>query len=184
MLAKRAGVTLTAWGVGQPVQLDTVTDADRLRKRLLRGNGVLTPAPSLPQEPHGMTILPPGAAMGTQLPLRLANEKSTYRHWSKVRKRVQFERQYVYDRLMSLWEDGPLLGLPLTIKITRIAPRPLDDDNLVLACSAVRDGVSDFLAGKYLGGQDRQPGLLWTYAQYRLAPKFYAVEIRVERPKP
>ena len=151
---------------------------DRIRSRTdestMKRDGSVHPRPAL---------LPPGAAMGAQLPLRLSNAKSSHQHWSKRRQRVQFERQYVYDRLTMLWEDGPLLGLPLTIVLTRIAPRALDDDNLRFACSAVRDAVSDWLAGTYLKGDDRQIGLDWTYEQRCLCPHFYAVEIRGERPK-
>jgi len=127
-------------------------------------------------------LLPPGAAMGTQLPLRLRNEKSSHAHWAKRRGRVQFERQYVYEHLTSLWEDGPLLGLPLVVTITRIAPRALDGDNLQCACSATRDAISDWLAGQYLKGNDRQDRLEWRYEQRYVCPQFYAVEIRVERP--
>lgn len=127
-------------------------------------------------------LLPPGAAMGTQLPLRLTAMKH-HGHWTRHHKAVRFQRQYIYERLRSLWEDGPVLGLPLVVTITRIAPRALDGDNLQLACSAVRDGISDWLAGEYLHGEDRQEGLEFRYNQRSVAPRFYAVEIRVERPK-
>lgn len=151
-------------------------------KRICPLSQANTPTRRLDNSPPA-PLLPPGAAMGTQLPLRLTATKHKG-HWARHHKAVRFQRQYIYERLRSLWDDGPLLGLPLLVTITRIAPRALDGDNLQLACSAVRDGVSDWLAGEYLHGEDRQVGLEWRYDQRRVAPKFFAVEIRVERPKP
>ena len=131
-----------------------------------------------------LSLLPPGAAIGTSLPLRLTNAKSRHEHWTVQSKRTRIQRHYVFEHLMALWEDGPLLGLPLHITITRIAPRVLDEgDNLAYAASAVRDAISDWLCGQYLKGEDRQEGLVWEYEQKRLVPGFYACEITVERPK-
>lgn len=127
--------------------------------------------------------LPPGAAIGASLPLRLVSEKNQREHWSKRHARVKAQRQQVYEALSRLWDFGHTLGLPLTVRLTRIAPRALDDDNNVIACSGCRDGVSDWLAGQYLQGQDRQDGLMWLYAQRRVAPEFHCVEITIERPK-
>lgn len=136
------------------------------------------------QDRDSTSCFPPGAAMGTQLPLHLSGKKSSHEHWIVKAKRTKFQRQYVYEKLMRLWEEGPLLGLPLVVTITRIAPRALDEgDNLSYACSAVRDAISDWLAGQYLQGDDRQDELEWRYEQRRVVPGFYAVEIRVERPK-
>ena len=117
-------------------------------------------------------------------PLRLTNAKSRHEHWTVQSKRTRIQRHYVFEHLMALWEDGPLLGMPLHITITRIAPRVLDEgDNLAYAASAVRDAISDWLCGQYLKGEDRQEGLVWEYEQKRLVPGFYACEITVEQPE-
>jgi hypothetical protein len=34
-------------------------------------------------------------------------------------------------------------ALPVTVTLVRVAPRPLDDDNLAFAFKSVRDGVAD-----------------------------------------
>lgn len=134
---------------------------------------------------QGYTWLPPGAMLALQLPLHLVSEKQvrSQEHWSARHTRVKTQRRAVYDGLLTLWGPGFLVGLPLLVTLTRIAPRALDDDNLAAACSACRDGVSDWLAGMPVKGQDRQEGLAWRYGQQYIAPKFFAVEIRVERPK-
>ena len=45
--------------------------------------------------------------------------------------------------------------LPMTITITRVAPR-LDSGNLENAMKSIQDGIADYPSGTYLGGQDRQ----------------------------
>lgn len=58
--------------------------------------------------------------------------------------------------------------------LTRIAPRELDGDNLQSSLKACRDGVAD-----WLGVDDRDPRVTWSYAQRRGAPHYYAVEVQV-----
>jgi hypothetical protein len=72
---------------------------------------------------------------------------------------------------------GP--NAPLTITMTRIAPRGLDGDNLQAAFKAVRDGVADWMKT-----EDNDPLLLWRYEQRQGRPKEYGVEITVEDVQP
>ena len=66
------------------------------------------------------------------------------------------------------------LELPLTVVLTRVAPRRLDGDNLQSGFKAGRDGVADWL------GVDDGNGLIdWQYAQRAAGPKVYKVEIEV-----
>ena len=65
-------------------------------------------------------------------------------------------------------------GLPLTVVLTRIAPRDLDTDNLASAFKATRDGVAD-----WLGVDDGSKDLDWQYAQRRGGAGEYMVEIEV-----
>ena len=62
----------------------------------------------------------------------------------------------------------------LRIRLTRIAPRVLDTDNLAASLKACRDGVAD-----WLGIDDGDEHLLWEYAQER-APIPYYQAVRVE----
>ena len=64
---------------------------------------------------------------------------------------------------------------PLTITLTRIGPRTLDDDNLAGGFKHVRDGVAD-----WLGIDDGDKRLTWRYEQRKGAPKEYAAEVRIE----
>lgn len=74
----------------------------------------------------------------------------------------------------------PWAPLPVTVILTRIAPRALDDDNLQGAFKAIRDGIAD-----KLGVADNHPGLTFLYAQERGKPREYAVRITLQpRPAP
>lgn len=63
----------------------------------------------------------------------------------------------------------------LTVTLTRIAPRELDDDNLRGATKSCRDGIADALHI-----DDRDKRVTWCYAQRRGRVKEYGVEITIE----
>lgn len=91
-------------------------------------------------------------------------------HWSKRAKRAAEQR----------WVVGATIGnrirglLPCTVTLTRVAPRGLDDDNLLGALKSVRDQVA-----QCIGVDDRDQRIDWRYAQERGAPREYAVRIEV-----
>jgi hypothetical protein len=73
------------------------------------------------------------------------------------------------------------------IKLTRISPRFLDDDNLSGALKAVRDGVTDWFSGglhksnRKGGINDRDPRLTWEYDQLKSdKPKDYQIKVEIE----
>jgi hypothetical protein len=63
----------------------------------------------------------------------------------------------------------------VTIELTRVAPRQLDDDNLRGALKACRDGITDALGLR----DDSDPRLVWSYSQARGKPREYAVRVTV-----
>lgn len=63
---------------------------------------------------------------------------------------------------------------PLVVELTRIAPRPLDTDNLSSAFKGHRDAIAALL-----GVDDRDPRVSWTYSQEKGKPKEYAVRVTV-----
>ena len=65
-------------------------------------------------------------------------------------------------------------GLPLEVELVRVAPRSLDSDNLTSSLKAVRDGVAD-----WLGVDDGDERVRWTYGQRKGKPREYLVEIGV-----
>jgi hypothetical protein len=111
---------------------------------------------------------------------RLVSESNQREHWAKKHQRAKDQRYTVYYTLRcTYWVVPPL---PLTITLTRLAPRELDADNLVACFKATQDAVADWLAGAEGKGQDRQPGLTWQYAwRQGTRPREYGLEICIEK---
>lgn len=103
--------------------------------------------------------------------LRTESTMNKREHWAKRAKRAKTERRALWANTQNLREG---CVPPLTIRLTRIAPRPLDDDNLAASFKACRDGIADAF-----GMNDRDPLIRWEYSQERGKPKQYAVEVRI-----
>ena len=73
---------------------------------------------------------------------------------------------------MMLRHPAPSTDGPVTITMTRIAPRTLDDDNLASGFKATRDGIAD-----WLGIDDGSKRLRWVCEQRK--GRQYAAEIVV-----
>ena len=122
----------------------------------------------------------PGEAFSLSIPgLRLVSESNQREHWTVTHRRSRDQRWVVYAALRST--GAALPSLPVTILLTRIAPRALDTDNAVASCKHVQDGVADWLAGGYLAGQDRQSGLTWQYTQRHGKPQQYGLDIAITK---
>ena len=75
-------------------------------------------------------------------------------HWAHRAERTK--KAKAKTRLAGRWKDGPLL----TIRLTRVGTRLLDDDNLAGALKAHRDGVAATLRI-----DDASPLARWQYHQ-------------------
>lgn len=108
------------------------------------------------------------------LPIRAESVANLREHWRKRAVRAKSHRTQAWAELRAADKEPRLLG-PVTVTLTRIAPRPLDShDNLRSSLKAVVDGVAD-----WLGVKDNDARVLWAYAQERATPKTYAVRIEV-----
>lgn len=108
------------------------------------------------------------------LPIRLVSEPNVRQHWAKKAKRVASQRGLTRVALF-MEPKRARFTFPVLTTLTRIAPKPLDDDNLRGACKAVRDGIADAL-----GIKDNDPRVTWAYAQMRGKVREYAVHIKIE----
>jgi hypothetical protein len=107
------------------------------------------------------------------LPLHILSEANSRQHWRQAAARKKLHRQTAQALLNR--HERPRHDGPITITLTRIAPRTLDDDNLASGFKACRDGVAD-----WLGIDDGDKRLTWRYAQSKRAAKWYAAECLVE----
>jgi hypothetical protein len=112
------------------------------------------------------------------LAIRTESEANLRENWHVKAKRVQTQRQItrvMVGQHQKDWrDDSPGVGYVITL--TRIAPRPLDSDNLARSFKAIRDGIADAL-----GIDDGSKRLTWNYAQEKGPPKQYAVRIQIEQ---
>ena len=111
------------------------------------------------------------------LPIHTRSEANLREHWAKKAHRTRAQRHSAFCIMKT--KLGAELIPPAEITITRIAPRRLDDVNLLSSIKAVQDGVCDAL-----GIDDGDPAITWHYSQLKGQPKEYAVEVRIAERKP
>jgi len=102
----------------------------------------------------------------TYLPLRIESVANLREHWKKKAKRAKAHRFAMIA--------VPRHPLPCIVTLTRVAPRPLDTDNLSSAMKNVRDGIAD-----RLGVTDNDPRVEWRYAQRKGEPKEYGMVVEI-----
>lgn len=78
--------------------------------------------------------------------------------------------------------EKPKLSTPASITLTRIAPRELDYDNLVMGFKNIRDIVASlFFPEKAAGHADASKDFTFIYLQKKGNPKQYAINILIEK---
>lgn len=110
------------------------------------------------------------ALYSATLPLRIKSAANLREHWAVRAKRVKCER-------MAALALSITLPLPVVVALTRIAPRPLDDDNMIGGFKGLRDGIAD-----RLGIADNDPRVRWAYGQEK--GQEYAVRVEVTPMEP
>ena len=115
------------------------------------------------------------------VPIRTVSELNRREHWAARAKRTAANRDAVACAL-KVRAPPPL---PVSVRLTRIAPRALDSDNLAGALKATRDQVAVWLGlpiAKRRGrpvADDRDPRVAWAVDQRRAGPHSYGVEIEI-----
>lgn len=104
--------------------------------------------------------------------MRLKGSLNAREHWRARASRVRREREAAHWTLM----DAKRPPLPVVVRLVRIAPRSLDDDNLQGVFKAIRDGVADAYG---IDDKDRSR-IRFEYDQERGAPRQYGVRIEVQ----
>ena len=109
----------------------------------------------------------------------LASEANLSEHWSVKRKRHETQRFLV--RSSFNFNAPESIPIPCTIRMTRIAPRQLDEDNLIASFKWIKDTIADFIvSGLPRGRADGNRKMTWHYSQQKRKPKEYALEIEIE----
>ena len=107
------------------------------------------------------------------LPLRIVSVLNLREHHMVRARRARLQRTTARMLMRQAHRARP--AMPVTVTLTRIAPRALDGDNNQAGLKACRDGVADWLEV-----DDAHPDVTWRYAQRTGKPKEYAAEVVVE----
>ena len=114
------------------------------------------------------------------LPLRTVSEANAHQHWRARARRTKAQRAATQMLIWVARRGEDPFGARLDrdghaeIRLTRVAPRGLDSDNLAGALKAVRDGVADAL-----GVNDGDPRITWLYGQRQGGVREYLVEVTI-----
>lgn len=115
-----------------------------------------------------------------QLPIKTASEGNSSEHWTVKSKRHKLQKGWVN---WAFCQDKPIIAMPCTVVVTRIAPRALDcHDNLPMSLKWICDSIADNLfPGKAAGRADDCKDIKWEYRQHKGKPREYAVKIEIQR---
>lgn len=110
------------------------------------------------------------------MPLRTVSEANILCHWAERKKRKDKQRHV----LEVFWDTSTKkIPLPCKVKLTRIAPRFLDTDNLASSFKFVRDKISELIKPGLAPGQADKKDILFEYDQKKSAPKEYGIKIEI-----
>ena len=111
------------------------------------------------------------------IPIKTVSEANSSEHWSAKHKRHKAQKTNIALALNSALSQQQVV-LPCRIKLTRISPRFLDDDNLVSAFKHIRDYIANILIpGMRMGFADSSTKLSWEYDQVKGSPQAIRIEI-------
>ena len=109
------------------------------------------------------------------IPIRTESEMNLREHWRSRAARAK-EQRMICD--LALSTAIPKSQLPensvMTVRLTRVAPRKLDGDNLQGSFKHIRDSIA-----AALGVDDRSERYAWVYGQEKGKPKEYSVRITI-----
>lgn len=102
-----------------------------------------------------------------EVPVKTASTSNLREHWAAKHKRTDAQKAATRRRCPQ-WTAAPMLY----VRLTRVAPRALDDDNLRGALKSVRDAIASWLRV-----DDRSPLVGWLYEQQKGPTPLVRVEI-------
>ncbi len=122
---------------------------------------------------------PENTVYSRTMPIKIESELNSREHWAKKGQRHTMQKYAVRSFLNA---DNPKITPPCLIKLTRIAPRYFDSDNLVGAFKYVKDAIAEYFHPDLaIGRADDDPNLHWEYVQEKGAPKTYEIRIEITK---
>lgn len=109
-----------------------------------------------------------------EVPVKAQSTSNLREHWTAKYTRTDAQKRATRAKCPP-WTSGPLL----VVTLTRVAPRPLDDDNLRGALKSIRDAVATWLKV-----DDASPLVRWEYQQEKGSAPMVRVEGHAPATKP
>jgi hypothetical protein len=101
--------------------------------------------------------------------------KPAREHWREAWERHKEQKRAIH---LSLSASKDRFKLPCIVRMTRLGPRELDFDNLVVSQKYVRDAIAEIITGDMRPGRaDGNPNIQWEYHQQK--NKEYKVKIEI-----
>lgn len=113
-----------------------------------------------------------------EVPVRLVSLLNAREHHMARARRAKTQRTAAHTIAREHVSELVDTPLSITVTITRIAPRELDDDNLAGSAKHIRDGIADALEI-----DDRDKRIQWRYEQAKFtgaARGGYSCAVRIE----
>lgn len=115
-----------------------------------------------------------------EAPMPLPSVANLREHHHAKRRRTMQQRALVGLALRAFARTSSVthgeLQRPLVVRMTRAAPRALDDDNCASALKATRDAIAE-----WLGVDDRDERIVWLVAQSKAKKAAVVVEVYAMR---
>lgn len=109
------------------------------------------------------------------LPIRTVSEANSSEHWTKKSKRHRIQKKVVW---WTLNDKRPPVRTPLTITLTRVAPRYMDPSNLVSSFKYIEDACAEYFhPGLAPGRADGFGDISFIHKQIKGNPKEYKIKI-------
>lgn len=110
--------------------------------------------------------------------IKVESASNKREHWSIKHAREKAQKLAIRTNLVTVLKKD--LELPVVIKLTRVAPRPFDYDNLVAGMKHVVDCIADILKpGLAAGRADSSEDMKFVYEQVKGKPREYKLLIEV-----
>lgn len=106
-------------------------------------------------------------------PIKVISEANCRDHWAVKSKRRQKQQQDITAMMMNAL-GGRKVELPCVVRLTRVGPKKLDDDNWANGAKGIRDAIA-----RKLGVDDGDPRIKFEYEQTPIRERSYNVIVEI-----
>jgi len=113
------------------------------------------------------------------IPIKTVSEANNFDHWTGKRNR-KIHQNFFIDAFFNKHVSDSDIVFPCKVKMIRVAPRKLDDDNLRMLFKNTRDRISEkLIPGLAKGRADGDERIAWDYGQEKGKPNYHAIRIEI-----